>query len=500
VLYLTGESIRRRGTVKLEAVGAAGTAAAGSASVARHVADDIPDIAGLVLLLALAAAAFGQGAFFTAVRLFVVGLLAVAVVLALAARRLQIAELRDGFVIAGVLLAAWALIRAWAAGTPATGIDWVLFGAGTVAVVLVSRRQGAASRGMLLGGLLAVGVAVALTGWLGVALRIGPWGLRSQGLWRAATTLTYTNATAALLVPLALIALARLTSTPRALPLSLAAMCLLMSTALTLSRAGAAALGLGLLVLCWLLGVRRVARAVAVPAVGAGVALLGLAPSLRAAAPARPLYAAVALAAGLGLVVLAQRSAGWKLALPVAGGLLAAAVLLIVLVPQVHAAVHTLMHARLTLASPARSGEAGAAMRIIASHPVAGVGPGHAILRWTSAGGAVNVDQYVHDEYLQVLTDLGAVGAALAAVLLVAAGHLLWRSRATSPDHALWAGAVAAAIAFALHSGFDFIWQVPAIPLSVAAIVGLAIGQLPARRHDPPGEPSHEIGVENVIS
>lgn len=461
-----------------------------TAHVGRHV-DDATSGASLVLLLALATAAFGQGAYFSRVQFFILGLLGVAVVLALSARAVRVADLRDGFVAAGVLLAAWALIRAWAAGAPGSGISWVVFGAGTAAVVLICRRLGASSHGMLLGGLLAVGVAVALTGWLGVALHVTPWGLRSQGLWRAATTLTYTNATAGLLVPLALVALARLTAAPRAIPLSLAAMCLLTSTALTLSRAGAAALALGLLLLCWLLGVRRVARAVAVPAAGALVAVVGLAPSLRAAAPARPAVAAVALAAGVALVIVAQRLSGWKQLLPVTGVGLAAAVFVIVLAPQVRHAVRALLRVRFTLASPARSGEAAAAMRIIAAHPVAGVGPGHAILRWTSLGGAVNVDQYVHDEYLQVLTDLGMVGAALVAVLLAAAGCLLWRARASSPDRALWAGAVAAAVAFALHSGFDFIWQVSAVPLTVAAIVGLAICQ-PTQRHEPPGKPVSE--------
>jgi O-antigen ligase len=461
-----------------------------TARVGRRV-DDATSGASLVVLLALATAAFGQGAYFSRVQFFLLGLLAVAVLLALAARAVHAADLRDGLVVAGVLLAVWALIRAGAAGTPGTGVSWVLFGAGTVAVVLVCRRLSPSSRAMLLGGLLAVGVAVALTGWLGVALHMTPWGLRSQGLWRAATTLTYTNATAGLLVPLALVALARLTAAPRAIPLSLAAMCLLTTTALTLSRAGAAALGLGLLVLCWLLGVRRVARAVAVPAAGALVAVVGLIPSLRAGAPARPEIAAVALAVAVGLVIVAQRLAGWKQLLPVAGVALAAAVFVIVLAPQVHRAVRRLLHARLTLASPARSGEATAALRIIAAHPLIGVGPGHAILRWTSPGGAVNVDQYVHDEYLQVLTDLGIAGAVLAAVLIVAAGRLLWRARTSSPDRALWAGGVAGAIAFALHSGFDFIWQVPAIPLTVAAIVGLAVCQ-PAQRHEPPGKPVPE--------
>jgi O-antigen ligase len=446
---------------------------------------DATAISALVLLLALAAAAFGQGAYFSSVRLFIAALLAVAVVLALAAGRLLVADLRDGLVVAGVLLAGWALFRGWTAGTAQGAVSWALFGAGTVAVVVVCRRLGETARGMLLGGLLAVGVAVAMTGWAGVALHMGPWGLRSQGLWRAASTVTYTNATAALLVPLTLVALARRTATPRATPLSLAVMCLLMSTALTLSRAGAAALGLGLLVLCWLLGVRRVIRAVAVPAAGACVALVGLVPSLRAGEPARPVYAAVALAAGLGLAILAQRWAGWKLALPAAGVALAAAVVLTVLVPQVRDTARAITHARLTLSSPARSGETSAALHVIATHPLLGVGPGHA-LQWTGPGGVVFIDQYVHDEYLQVLTDLGAVGAALTAILLVAVGRLLWQARTSAPDRVLWAGAVAAAIAFALHSGFDFLWQVPVVPLTVAAIVGLAVCPSTVQRRQPP--------------
>jgi hypothetical protein len=471
--------------MELGTVGAAATAA-GTEPAARHV-DALAASSALVLLLALAAAAFGQGAFFSAVRVFVAAVLALAVLLALAARPLQRAELRDGFLWAGVLLAAWALVRAWAAGTPASGITWALFGAGTVAVVIVSRRLDAAPRATLLGGLLAVGVAVALTGWLGVAFHRQPWGLASQGLWRAGSTLTYTNATAGLLVPLALVALARLTATPRSTPLALSAMCLLATIGLTLSRAGAAALVLGLIVLCWLLPARQVARAAAAPAVGAAVALVGVAPSLQASEAARPVFAVLAMAAGLGLVIVTQRLTGRTSVLPVLGAALAAAVFVFALAPQIRHAIRALTHARLTLASPARSGETAAALRVIASHPLAGVGPAHA-LQWVGPTGAVNVDLYVHDEYLQVLTDLGIAGAALVAVLLIAAGRLLWQARATAPDRPLWAGAVAATSAFVLHSGFDFIWQVPAIPLTAAAIVGLALYQ-PTQRHEPPGDP-----------
>jgi len=125
------------------AVGAAGITQAG-----RRV-DDVAAISSLVLLLALAAAAFGQGAFFSAVRLFIIALLAVAVLLGIVARSVQVEDLRNGFALSGVLLAGWALVRAFAAGTPASGLSWALFGAGTVAIVVVSRRLSDASHAML---------------------------------------------------------------------------------------------------------------------------------------------------------------------------------------------------------------------------------------------------------------------------------------------------------------------------------------------------------------
>lgn len=460
--------------------------------VRRRRIDDVMTISSLLLLLTLAAAAFGQGAFFIAVRLFVLAVLAIVVLIAVVAGGMPVADLRGWFVLVGVFLAGWALVRGAAAGAWASGIAWELFGAGTPAVVLVSRRLDAGSRSMLLGGLLAVGVVVAVTGWLGVALHMRPWGLPSQGLWRAASTLTYANATAGLLVPLALVALARLTASPRSVGLALTSMCLLTGAGATISRAGLAALAVGLLALCWLLGARPLARAAAGPVAGAVVALLGLVPSLRAAAPARPVVAVVAVAAGLVLAVLVQRVPGRRLTLLIAGAALAAAFFMILRAPQVHSTLHALTRARLTVDSSARSGEAAAALRIISRHPLAGVGPGHAILRWPSPDGAVNADRYAHDEYLQVLTDLGVAGAALATLFLVMAGRLLWRVRAGPPDRALWAGAVAAAAAFVLHSGFDFLWQVPAVPFTVAAIVGLAICQSPARRHTPSAEPLHE--------
>ena len=62
---------------------------------------------------------------------------------------------------------------------------------------------------------------------------------------------------------------------------------------------------------------------------------------------------------------------------------------------------------------------------MIERHPVAGVGPGHGTLRWIGPGGGLRVDRFDHDGYLQVLTDLGIIGAVLAAAFLAAAGQLL---------------------------------------------------------------------------
>jgi hypothetical protein len=466
----------------------------------------------LVLLGALAAAAFGHGAFFSTTQWLVAGLIIASFALALSAHPPALAELRGGVIVVGLSVAIWAVLRAAQTGTPAAGLTWALFGAGTAAVVSLCRRLDLGSRETLLGGAFVVGIIVAATGWLGAGFHHRPWGLPSQGLWRASSTLTYANATAALLVPLALAALARLASAPGPAHLSLAATGLLAGAGATLSRAGAAAFVAGFVVLCAAGGVRTVLRAALGPLAGAGVVLAGLIPSLRATGPARPLVALAALAAGLLTAVLLPRLRGRTLGLLATGAVLAAAFIGIYRAPGVPGAIHVVVGSRFSLASANRTGETATAMRMIAQHPLAGAGPGHATLRWIGADGGLRVDRYDHDEYLQVLSDLGIIGAVLFAIFLAAVGHLLWRARpilrpvlrsippsrpgrprhADLPDRpdqrrntvlpsgadprhrAVWAGAVAATAAFCLHSGFDFLWHIPVIPLTVAALIGLA--------------------------
>jgi O-antigen ligase len=96
-------------------------------------------------------------------------------------------------------------------------------------------------------------------------------------------------------------------------------------------------------------------------------------------------------------------------------------------------------------------------------------------LRSRGADGGTRIFGYAHNEYAQVAAELGLVGLALLAVLLAALGRLLWSARAAGPPIAGWAGVVAATAAFAVHSGFDFVWHLPAVVLTVTLLVGVIL-------------------------
>jgi O-antigen ligase len=158
-----------------------------------------------------------------------------------------------------------------------------------------------------------------------------------------------------------------------------------------------------------------------------------------------------------------------------AGVVLGAALIVINGTSRLNVAARSLAASRISLASPARSGETAAAVRVFQRHRLAGAGPGRATLRWAAAGGGIRADAYSHDEYLQVLIDLGVIGAGLLAAYIAAVIGALWRARRDLAGRAAWAGAVAAVAALAVHSGFDFVWHLSAIPLTVAAVVGCAV-------------------------
>jgi hypothetical protein len=381
-------------------------------------------------------------------------------------------DLRLPPVVPALALAAWAVLDGALVGGAGAGPALLLVG--MVAVLLICRRLRSEDREILLVGVIGIGLLVALTGWLGVAGRAGAWAFQAQGLWRASSTLTYPNATAAVLAPISLVVLGRLVQTPGSVPLAVAATGLLAGLAATASRAGALALVLGLVVLAGLRGLGATARAAAGPVAGAVLALGCLLPSMPATDPPQPALALVGLGAGLALAAVLARLGRPTLAL--VGGVLVAGIAgLLVIGGGAGSAAQTVAEARVSLASPDRTGALQAALGLVAQHPLTGTGPGQAVLRWKGTDHGTHLYAYVHNEYLQLAAELGLVGLVLLAVLLAAMARLLWRARPTGRASATWAGVVAAAAAFVVHSGFDFVWHLPAIVLTVILLVGVVL-------------------------
>jgi O-antigen ligase len=387
---------------------------------------------------------------------------------------------------ASAALAAWATVSATVAGDITAALPVIALLAGVVVVLVAVRRLTGGQRDALAAAVVVVGGLVAATGWVGVAWRVTPWALEDQGVWRAATTLTYANAAAGLLVPLALLAVARLAARP-GVPANLAVWLLLVGVGATLSRGGALALAVGAAVLATLLGPGRTLRAAGPPTLGAVVALAGLVPSMPASSPPRPALAAAALVAGVTVAVGASHLRSRQLTLALAVAVVAACAVLAV-GGRGGDAAPTVTSARLTIASPDRAAAARAALRIAAGRPLTGTGPNRAVLTWVQDSRRVT-SRYAHNEYLQVLAELGFVGLALLVVLVASLAWTVWRGRPEAPSTAVWAGAAAGLAALAVHSALDFLWHLPAIPLAGAVLAGLAC-RPPSTRKEEPSPPA----------
>jgi hypothetical protein len=400
------------------------------------------------------------------------------VIAALRARPWTRSDATLGPLVACAVVAGWAVASAAFAGRIVGARATVAMLVGVAAVLVICRRSTPAQRDALAGAAVAVGALAAATGWIGVAWRHTPWALPDQGLWRAATTFSYANAAAGLLVPLSLLASAQRVARPRSQPLAMAGCLLLVGVGATLSRGGAVALTIGLAVLAWLLGPVRLIRAVGPCALGATIALLGLVPSMPASRPPQTSLAVGALIVGLlvavGLTILDRRA--------VTVAVLGVAVIAAVLVPRVLAgAPSAKFGSRVSIASSDRIQAARAALRLAERRPLTGAGPGQAALYWVGPDGRTLTVQYVHNEYLQVLAELGMVGLALLLVLLAVVARMVWRGRDLVGTPATWAGVVAGLSALAVHSGLDFLWHLPAIPLTAAVLAGLAAPPLPGK-------------------
>lgn len=429
-----------------------------------------------LLVCALAAGVVAQGGYYLPGRVLVTALVFAAAGAALWYRPPRRCD-ADALLGAAALLAVWVAARAAMIGRYQAAIAPVLTLGCLVAAVLVMRRTDAPQRRRCAGAVVALGVLVAVTGWAGVAWRSPRWAVPVEGsLWRAASTLTYPNAAAALLAPAALVALALLIERPRSMLRAAATYLLLVGLGATLSRGGLVALLAGLVVLAVFAGVRAAARAAAPAVLGAAVAVAALAPSVPVGASARPGLALLGLVAGAvlatGPVLLPARA---RVAVIATGFALAPLALAAQLTAGRRAAgLDRLLASRATLESWGRSEAGRAALRLVVGSPLLGVGPGQARFFWSAPDGRGRVALYAHDEYLQWLVELGAIGLVLLVVLLAALARHAWRGRPVAGGSVLWAGAVAGVSALAVHSGLDFLWHLAVVPVFAGLLLGLA--------------------------
>jgi hypothetical protein len=420
-----------------------------------------------VILVSVAAGTVAQGGFFTIGRVLTTVLLAAAVAVAWWAGWRPV-RTRTALIFAAACgaLALWGLVRAIAAGDSVdVAVAAVATLAGVVFVADAIAQEGPRGRELLANGLVMLGTATGALAWLGVAWRVPRFvELVEERVWRGGATLTYPNAAAALLAMLALLALAyRPTVASRA-----AAFVMIAGLGATLSRAGLLAFAVGLVVLAVAAGWRHI-LGVAVPAgLGGAVATAALLPSVPVQSQPRPGLALLGLAGGALLAMapclLPRRAA------PVA---------LVAAVVAAGAGVWTLVRgdslgpvlaSRLTFESSGRSRGAGAAFDLVRENPLVGTGLGRSYLFWPTSGGNGAAARYAHNEYLQILVDLGVVGV-VPLIALIAAGIVLIRQ---GRPHPLRAGAIAGLAAFAVHSGFDFLWHIAVLPTVGGALLGLA--------------------------
>lgn len=131
-----------------------------------------------------------------------------------------------------------------------------------------------------------------------------------------------------------------------------------------------------------------------------------------------------------------------------------------------------------------------AAWQLWQEKPVAGTGAGsfNVLFERYRPAGFVDEPQWAHNDYLQVLSELGLVGL-LGLLGGIAGVAWVWRRR-WRPEPVVSGGGLDApavstalavgALAFTLHLSVDFHLRLPALALAAAVVVALALGPAPA--------------------
>ena len=113
------------------------------------------------------------------------------------------------------------------------------------------------------------------------------------------------------------------------------------------------------------------------------------------------------------------------------------------------------------------------AYRAFRAEPVRGIGAGGFAVWWRRYRTVDEGAQDAHSLPLETAAELGLVGAAILAVMIVAVGIAARNAHRLSP--ALAAGPIAGVIVWATHAAIDWDWEMPAVTLPAIVLAGSLI-------------------------
>jgi hypothetical protein len=109
--------------------------------------------------------------------------------------------------------------------------------------------------------------------------------------------------------------------------------------------------------------------------------------------------------------------------------------------------------------------------------PLTGTGSGTFEYWWAREGTTGETVDDTHSLYMQTLGELGVVGATLLGAFLLAilAGGAAVTVRAGPRTRPWLAAALAGCVAFCVTAGFDWMWQIPVLPVALLLLVSLLV-------------------------
>jgi hypothetical protein len=350
-------------------------------------------------------------------------------------------------------LAAWWLVTAIIHGARGSFLPEGASMLGFLSAFLAMRNLPDPLRRSAAIGLVAIGSVSAVIGLWAVAFRSYPLAMPAQGLWRAATHLTYSNAAGAMFAICLLVAFG-LTSQARWHRI---AVCVLIGALVATESRGAL---LATLLALPVVPVRQLGRF-------SWSIFLGLiAGTVVVATCHGPAHQPAAFVGVVGAVLLAGALPPGRRPRLNRRRVIGIALLVVGVLALAGVALRNPISLRLQTGSSYDRGlEWSAALHQWRTSPVTGVGPDVILNLHTSPP---SFDRFAHNEYLQTLADAGIVGIGLLGLSGLAV------ARATHRRDVASSSAAAALIAFALAAGLDFDWHLPAVALFGGWAAGLA--------------------------